>query len=72
MKEKELKIARDNVSTLMQGKFIFNPERFLNKKVNEEQITDRILKNIRDNNDDIYLIHEPSTNSFSLRCKDGM
>ena len=71
MKEKELKIARDNVSTLMQGKFIFNPERFLNKKVNEEQITDRILKNIRDNNDDIYLIHEPSTNSFSLRCEDG-
>ena len=33
MKEKELKIARDNVSTLMQGKFIFNPELFLNKKV---------------------------------------
>ena len=33
MKEKELKIARDNVSALMQEKFVFNPERFLNKTV---------------------------------------
>ena len=50
MKEKELKVARDNVSTLMQGKFVFDPERFSNKtvlfdtsNVDEEQIIDRIL-----------------------------
>ena len=33
MKEKELKLARDNVSALLQGKFVFDPERFLNKTV---------------------------------------
>ena len=78
MKEKELKIARKNVSTLMQGKCIFNPERFLNKTVifdtsksDEEQITDRILENIPGNNDDIFLTHELGTNSFSLRHEDG-
>ena len=78
MKEKELKIARNNVSTLMQGKCIFNPERFLNKtvifdtsKADEEQITDRILENISGNNDDIFLTHELGTNSFSLRHEDG-
>ena len=33
MKEKELKVARDNVSALIQGKFVLDPERFLNKTV---------------------------------------
>ena len=28
MREKELKIARENVSALMQGKFVFDPEVF--------------------------------------------
>ena len=77
MKEKELKVARDNVSTLMQGKFIFDPEHFKNKtvlfdtsKVDEEQIIDRILENISGDNDDIYLVHKPGTNASSLRCED--
>ena len=57
-----MKIARDNVSALMQGKFVSNPERFLNKtvlfdtsKVDKEKIIERILENIPGDNDDIYL-----------------
>ena len=33
MREKELKIARENVSALMREKFVFYPEVFLNKIV---------------------------------------
>ena len=65
MKEKELKVARENVSAHMQGRFVFNPEVFLNKtvlfdtsKVDEEKIIDRILENIPGDVDNIYLIHE--------------
>ena len=63
----------------MQGKFVFNPERFLNKtvffdtlKVSKEQIIDRILENVPGDSGDIYLIYEPGTNAFSLRREDGM
>ena len=49
LKTEELKMARDNVSALMEGKFSFNPEEFLNKtvlsdvsKVNEEKIIYKI------------------------------
>ena len=31
MREEELKIARENVSALIRGKFVFDPEVFLNK-----------------------------------------
>ena len=51
MREEELKIARENVSALIRGKFVFDPEVFLNKtvlfdtsKIDEEKIIDRILK----------------------------
>ena len=78
MKEKELKLARDNISALLQGKFVYDPERFLNKtvlfdtsKVQKEQIVDRILENIPGGNNNIYLVHEPGTNAFSLKCEDG-
>ena len=58
--------------------FAFNAECFLNEtvffdtsKVNEEQIIDRILENVPGESDDVYLIHMPGTNAFSLRCEDG-
>ena len=45
LKTKELQVAIDNVSALMEGKFNFSPEQFLNKtvlfdisKINEEKI----------------------------------
>ena len=31
MREKELKIARENVSALMRRNFVFDPEVFLNR-----------------------------------------
>ena len=78
MRGKELKIARENVSALMRGKFVFDPEVFLNKtvlfdtsKMDEEKKIDRILENIPGDNDDIYLIREPGTNAFSLRREGG-
>ena len=40
-------------------------------KVDEEKIIDRILENIPGDVNDIYLIHEPGTNAFSLRHEDG-
>ena len=78
MREKELKIARENVSALMRGKFVFVFEVFLNKtvvfdtsKIDEEKIIDRILEYIPDDNDNSYLIHEPGTNAFPLRREHG-
>ena len=76
MKNKELQMARDNVSALRQGKFSFSPKNFLNRtnifdvsKVHEEQIMDKIIENLPTDNDGFYIVHEPSTNSFSLDVK---
>ena len=78
MREKELKIAGENVSALMRRKFVFDSEVFLNKtvlsdtlKVSEKKIVDKILESHPADNNDIYLIHEPGTNSFSLRREGG-
>ena len=58
----------------MEGKFSFSPEKILNKttlsdvsKVNEEQMMDKIIKNLPTDNNEFYIVHEPGTNSFSLR-----
>ena len=78
MKNKELQIARDNVTAFMAWKFSFSPEKLLNKailfdvsRVNEGKIMDKIIKNLPSTNDYFYIIHEPFTNSFSLRREDG-
>ena len=78
MKNKELQIARENVFALMEGKFSFLPEKILNKtilfnvsRVDEEKIMGKIIKNLPSTNDEFYIIHEPGTNSFSLRHEDG-
>ena len=78
MKNKELQIARENVFALMEGKFSFLPDKILNKtilfnvsRVDEEKIMDKIIKNLPSTNDEFYIIHEPGTNSFSLRHEDG-
>ena len=78
MREKELKVAGENVSALMRRKFVFNSELFLNKtvlfdtlKVSKKKIVGKILERNPADNNDIYLIHEPGTNSFPLRREDG-
>ena len=78
LKEKELQVARDNVSALVEGKFSFSPEKFLNKtvlfnvsKVIQKKIIDKIIENLPADNDELYVVHEPGTNAFSLRREDG-
>ena len=62
----------------MEGKFSFSSDKFLNKtvlfhvsKVNEEKTIDKIIKNLPADNDELYIVHEPGTNAFSLRREDG-
>ena len=78
LKDKELQVARNNVSALMEEKFSFLPEKFLNKTVlfdvsknNEEKIIDKVIENLLVDNDELYIVHEPGTNAFSLRREDG-
>ena len=68
----------DNISALMEGKFSFDPKKILNKtilfdtsRVDEELIMDRIIESLCSDNDELYIINEPETNSFSVRRKDG-
>ena len=77
MKNKELRIARDNVLAFMSWKFSFSPEKVLNKtilfdvgRVDEEKIMEKIIENLPSTSDDFYNIHEWGTNSYSLRSKD--
>ena len=44
---------------------------FDTSKVSEEKVVDKILESFPADNNDIYLIQEPDTNSFSLRREDG-
>ena len=71
-------MTRDNVFALMDGQFDFSPEQFLNKtvlfdisKVNEGKIINRIIENLPKDNDELYIVHEPGSNAFSLRHEDG-
>ena len=78
MKEKELEIARSNVSPLMEGKFDFRGKELLTKtllfdtsRVNEKLIMDKIIQNSPGGKDELYIVHEPGTNSFSLGREGG-
>ena len=78
MKEKELEIARSNVSPLMEGKFDFRGKELLTKtllfdtsRVNEKLIVDKIIQNLPRGEDELYIVHEPGTNSFSLGREGG-
>ena len=44
---------------------------FDTSKIDKQKIMNRILENIRGDNDDIYLIHESGTNAFLLRREYG-
>ena len=73
MKNKELQIARDNLSALMERKFSFDPQKILNKtilfnksRVDEELIMDRIIESLPSDNNELYIMHEPETKPFSV------
>ena len=78
MKEKELEIARSNVSPLMEGKFDFRGKELLTKtllfdtsRVNEKFIMDKIIQTLPGGKDELYIVHEPGTNSFPLGREGG-
>ena len=78
MKEKELEIARSNVSPLMEGKFDFRGKELLTKtllfdtsRVNEKFIMDKIIQTLPGGKDELYIVHEPGTNLFSLGREGG-
>ena len=72
-----MKVARDNVSALMEEKFSFSKGKFLNKtvlfdvsKVNEGKLIDKIVENLLADNDELYIVHEPGRNAFLLKRED--
>ena len=78
MKNKEAQIARDNVSALMNEKFIFDPKKILNKtllfdtsKIDGELIMDKIIQALPPDNDDFYIEHLEGSDSFTLKREDG-
>ena len=77
MKNKAAQIARDNVSALMNEKFVFDPKKILNKnllfhtiKIDEELIMDKIIQALPSNNDEFYIEHSEGSNSFTLKRED--
>ena len=78
MKNKAAQIARDNVSALMNEKFVFDPKKILNKtllfdtsKIDEELIMDKIMQVLPPDNDEFYIEHPEGSNSFTLKREDG-
>ena len=78
MKDKAAQIARDNISALMNEKFVFDPKKILNKtllsdtiKIDEELIMDKIIQALPPNNDEFYIEHSEGSNSFTLKREDG-
>ena len=67
-----MKIARDNVSALMNGRFIFDPQKLLNKtllfdaKIIDENIMNRVIEALPPTNDEFYIEHPVGSNLFAL------
>ena len=62
----------------MEGKFDFRGKELLTKtllfdtsRVNEKLILDKIIQNLPRGEDELYIVHEPGTNSFSLGREGG-
>ena len=78
MRNREQQIARENVSALMNGKFSFDPNKILNKKllfdttkIGEKIIMDMIIRSLPADNDNLYIEHPIGSNSFTLKREDG-
>ena len=75
---KEAQIAKDNVSALMNKKFVFDPKEILNKtllfdtsKIDEELIMDKIIHALPPDDYYFYIEHPKGSNSFTLKREDG-
>ena len=62
---------------MLKGKFNFNLKKKLNEtilfdtsRINEEKAIDKILEALPANNDELYVLHEPGTSTFTLRQED--
>ena len=78
MRNGEQQIARENVSALMNGKFSFDPNKILNKKllfdttkIGKKIIMDMIIRSLPADNDNLYIEHPIDSNSFTLKREDG-
>ena len=78
MRRQALQVPAENAETLLKGKFNFSPQKILNKtilfdtsRINEEQVMDETLETLSGDNDELYVLHEPGTNAFTLKRKDG-
>ena len=72
-----MQVTRYNVSAIVEKTFSFLPEKSLTKivlfdvsKVNEEKVIDKRIEILPADNDELYVVHEPGTNTFSLRRED--
>ena len=77
MKNKAAQMARDNVSTLINKKLVFDPKKMLNKnllfdtsKIDEELILDKIIQALPPDSDESYIEHPEGSNSLTLKRED--
>ena len=78
MKRNVSQIAVENEKTLLKGKFNFSPKKILNKTIlfdtspiDEEKVMDKILEDFPADSNELYVLHEPRTNAFTLKHEDG-
>ena len=78
MKNWEQQMAREHAPALMNGKFSFDPKKILNKtllfdttKIDEEIITDMIIRALSADNDNFHIEHPVGSNLFTLKRQDG-
>ena len=78
MKRNVPQIAVENEKTLLKGKFNFSPKKILNKTIlfdtspmDEEKVMDKILEDFPADSNELYVLHEPGTNAFTLKHEDG-
>ena len=78
MKRQVLQIAAENAEPLLKSKFNISPQKILNKTIliarsqkNEKKVMDKILEVLSADNNELYVLHKPGTNAFTLKREDG-
>ena len=78
MKNKQEKIAKDNVTALMRGEVNFDPKEILNKhcyltqKIDKERMMEKIIEALKNPmNGEFYIEHSVGLEVFTLKREDG-